>query len=49
MNTIFAKILAGEIPASFIYRDEKVAAFMDIQPVNAGRVLVIPVSPVEYL
>jgi diadenosine tetraphosphate (Ap4A) HIT family hydrolase len=48
MNTIFAKILIGEIPAS-VYRDEKVAAFIDIQPVNAVRVLVIPVSLVEYL
>lgn len=49
MSTIFARILTGEIPASFVYRDEKVAAFMDIQPVNTGHVLVIPVSPVQYL
>ena len=49
MSTIFSKILNGEAPASFVYRDEVVAAFMDIQPVNAGHVLVIPTSPVEYL
>jgi len=30
MSTIFSKILAGEAPASFVYRDERVAAFMDI-------------------
>lgn len=49
MSTIFSKILAGEIPASFVYRDEMVAAFMDIQPVNPGHVLVVPISPVEFL
>ena len=49
MSTIFSKILAGEIPASFVYRDEKVAAFMDIQPVNPGHVLIVPISPVEFL
>lgn len=48
MTTIFTRILSGAIPASFVYRDEKVAAFMDIQPINAGHVLVIPITPVEY-
>ncbi len=49
MSTIFSKILAGEAPASFVYRDERVAAFMDIRPVNAGHVLVVPVQPATYL
>ena len=49
MSTIFSKILAGEAPASFVYRDERVAAFMDIRPVNAGHVLVVPVQPTTYL
>jgi len=48
MSTIFTKILAGEVPASFVYRDDEVAAFMDIQPVNPGHVLVIPIAPIEY-
>jgi histidine triad (HIT) family protein len=39
---IFCQILRGEAPASFVYRDERSAAFMDIRPVNAGHVLVIP-------
>jgi histidine triad (HIT) family protein len=39
---VFCRILAGELPASFVYRDETCAAFMDIQPVNPGHVLVIP-------
>ena len=40
---IFCEILAGRAEASFLYRDEVVAAFMDIRPVNAGHVLVIPI------
>jgi histidine triad (HIT) family protein len=39
---IFCKILAGQAEVSFVYRDEQVAAFMDIQPVNPGHVLVVP-------
>ncbi len=39
---IFCQILSGAAPASFVYRDDVCAAFMDIQPVNPGHVLVIP-------
>ncbi len=41
-DCIFCSIVAGEAPASFVYRDEVCSAFMDIQPVNAGHLLVIP-------
>ena len=46
---IFCEILAGKAPASFVYRDERVAAFMDIRPVNAGHVLVIPLRHAAFL
>jgi diadenosine tetraphosphate (Ap4A) HIT family hydrolase len=49
MDSIFTKILAGEADASFVYRDEHVAAFMDIHPMNAGHVLVVPVKPAMSL
>lgn len=39
---IFCAILAGEAPASFIYRDATIAAFMDLYPVTPGHLLVIP-------
>ena len=39
---IFCRIIKGEIPSSKIYEDEKVYAFLDIQPVNKGHTLVIP-------
>ena len=41
-DTVFSKILNGSLPAAFVYRDETVSAFMDIQPINPGHVLVIP-------
>ena len=39
---IFCKIVEGSAPASKVYEDETCMAFMDIQPVNPGHVLVIP-------
>ena len=41
-HTVFEKILAGELPATFVYRDDLVAAFMDIQPITPGHTLVVP-------
>jgi histidine triad (HIT) family protein len=48
-DCIFCRLLAGELPATFIFRDDQIAAFMDIQPVNPGHVLVIPVRHATYL
>lgn len=39
---IFCKIVKGEIPCFKIYEDEKVIAFLDINPVSEGHTLVIP-------
>ncbi|MBN1585418.1 HIT family protein [Candidatus Uhrbacteria bacterium] len=41
-DCIFCRIVAGEIPSERIYEDSDHLAFMDIQPVNMGHVLVIP-------
>lgn len=41
-DCIFCKICAGELPASKIYEDEHVIAFMDIGPVSKGHALVVP-------
>jgi len=40
--TIFAKILAGQIPCHRIYEDPHVLAFLDINPISRGHTLVIP-------
>ncbi|MBR9675490.1 HIT family protein [Candidatus Woesearchaeota archaeon] len=39
---LFCKIISGEIPSHKVYEDEKVFAFLDINPVNKGHVLVVP-------
>lgn len=41
-SCVFCRILSGELPASFVYRDEFVAAFMDINPINPGHLLIVP-------
>jgi len=41
-NTVFDKILSGEIPSSKIYEDENFLAFLDIMPFEKGHTLVIP-------
>ena len=48
-DCIFCRLLAGELPASVVYRDELVAAFLDIQPVNPGHVLVVPLAHAPFL
>jgi histidine triad (HIT) family protein len=48
-DCIFCRILNGELPGSFVYRDGVCAAFMDIQPVNRGHLLVVPVRHAAYL
>jgi histidine triad (HIT) family protein len=45
----FCDIVAGRAPASIVYRDELVCAFMDIRPVNPGHLLVIPVRHAAHL
>ena len=40
-DCIFCRILAGRAPATVVWRDEACTAFMDIQPVNPGHVLVV--------
>lgn len=41
-DCIFCKIIEGTAPADIVYRDDMVTAFMDINPINPGHVLVIP-------
>ncbi|MFA7475853.1 MAG: HIT domain-containing protein, partial [Castellaniella sp.] len=40
METVFTRILAGEIPAAIVHRDARVFAFMDAGQLNPGHVLV---------
>ena len=47
--SIFGAILDGKIPASFVYRDDRCAAFLDISPMSPGHTLVIPTRAVVLL
>lgn len=49
MATIFSRIAAGEIPSYKVAEDERHYAFLDINPVAAGHVLVIPRREEDYL
>ena len=41
-DCIFCKIIVGEIPASKVYEDDQVLAFLDISQVTPGHTLVVP-------
>lgn len=43
-SCIFCRIVAGTLPASVIFSDAAVMAFMDIQPVTEGHTLLIPLA-----
>lgn len=47
MASVFSKIIAGELPGRFVYRDDTVAAFLTIEPVAYGHTLVVPVEEVD--
>jgi len=46
MASIFEKIIAGEIPADMVYRDEDMVAFRDISPAAPVHILIVPVKPI---
>jgi diadenosine tetraphosphate (Ap4A) HIT family hydrolase len=48
MTTIFTRIIQGEIPGTFVYKDEACVAFMSINPMADGHVLVIPRDEVDH-
>ncbi len=49
MASLFSKIAAGEIPAFKVAEDENFLAFLDINPLVEGHVLVIPKKEVDYI
>jgi histidine triad (HIT) family protein len=48
-ETIFSKILRGEVPCHKLYEDERVLAFLDIAPLAPGHAVLIPKEPAETL
>jgi histidine triad (HIT) family protein len=48
-DTVFSKILAGDIPCHKVYEDDRVLAFLDINPLAEGHTLIIPKETAETL
>lgn len=48
-DSIFTKIIKGEIPCHKVYEDEATLAFLDIHPVQPGQVLVVPKKQVAFV
>jgi histidine triad (HIT) family protein len=48
-DTVFSKIIRGEIPCHKVYEDAQVLAFLDINPLSRGHLLVIPKEPAATL
>lgn len=48
-DSIFTKIIKGEIPSYKLYEDDETFVFLDIHPVATGHTLVIPKKQVEFL
>ena len=47
MSTVFTKIIEGLIPGTFVYRDEICVAFLSINPLADGHVLVVPIQETD--
>jgi histidine triad (HIT) family protein len=48
-DTVFGRIVRGEIPCDKVYEDDKVLAFLDINPLSEGHVLVVPKEAAETM
>lgn len=48
MPSVFTRILRGELPGRFVWKDEHCAAFLSINPLRPGHVLVVPRAEIDH-
>lgn len=48
MPTVFTRIITGEWPGRFVWRDERCVAFLSINPLRPGHTLVVPIEEVDH-
>lgn len=48
MASLFTRILRGELPGRFVWRDGECAAFLSIRPLRPGHTLVVPVAEIDH-
>jgi len=46
--TVFTRIIQGELPGRFVWRDDRCVAFLSIAPLKPGHVLVVPIAEVGH-
>jgi histidine triad (HIT) family protein len=46
--TIFTRIINGEIPGTFVWRDDRCVVFLSINPISPGHALVVPVEEIDH-
>jgi histidine triad (HIT) family protein len=47
MASVFTRIIAGELPGTFVYTDEVCVVFMTINPISRGHLLVVPRTEID--
>lgn len=47
MSTVFTKIIDGELPGRFVWREEDLVAFLSIGPISPGHTLVVPRQEID--
>ena len=47
MSSLFTRIIRGEIPGHFVYKDEICVAFLTINPIVTGHTLVVPIEEID--
>ena len=48
MPSVFTMILQGDLPGTFVWQDERCAAFMSINPIAHGHTLVVPTDEIDH-
>jgi len=48
MASVFSRVIAGELPGRFVWRDDHCVAFLSINPLKPGHVLVVPRAEIEH-
>ncbi|MGI9431677.1 MAG: HIT family protein [Myxococcota bacterium] len=48
MASIFTKIIRGELPGRFLWKDDQAVAFLTIEPLKPGHALVVPIAEVDH-
>src|SRR4051794_21945607 len=48
MPTVFTRIIDGDIPGTFVWRDDRCVVFMSINPLARGHALVVPIDEIDH-